>query len=62
MPFCRRCKRPVVATDSITAPVEKLLLAALVFFGGMPKTGQVKALAVVDTGIAILYLMYFAGL
>ena len=42
--------------------VEKLLLAALVFFGDMPKTGRTTALAVADTGMAVLYLMYFAGL
>jgi hypothetical protein len=46
----------------IIGSVEKLFLAALVFFGDMPKTGRTTALAVIDTGIATLYLMYFAGL
>jgi len=34
----------------------------LVFFGNMPRIARVKALAVIDTGIALLYLLYFAGL
>jgi hypothetical protein len=46
----------------VVGTVEKLFFAGLVFFGDMPKTPRVKALAVIDTGIAVLYLMYFAGL
>ncbi|MGO9567328.1 MAG: hypothetical protein ACLP5H_07300 [Desulfomonilaceae bacterium] len=46
----------------VIGAVEKLFFAGLVFFGEMPGTARVKALAVADTGIAILYLMYFAGL
>jgi hypothetical protein len=52
----------VRGASMIVASVEKLFLAALIFFGDMPKTVRVKALAVIDTSIAVLYLMYFAGL
>ncbi len=30
--------------------------------GATPTTTRVKALAVIDTGIAVLYLTYFGGL
>lgn len=46
----------------IIGSVEKLFLAGLVFFGDMPRTRRSRALAVVDTSMAVLYLMYFAGL
>ncbi len=55
--------QPSVRVPSmIVGTVEKLFFAGLVFFGDMPRTARVKALAVADTGIAVLYLMYFTGL
>ena len=55
--------QPSVRVPSmVIGTVEKLFFAGLVFFGDMPRTTRVKALAVIDTGIAVLYLMYFAGL
>ncbi len=46
----------------VVGTVEKLFFAGLVFFCDMPKTALLKALAVIDTGIAVFYLTYFAGL
>jgi len=55
--------QPSVRVPSmVIGTVEKLFLAGLVFFGYMPKTGRTTALAVADTSMAFLYLMYFAGL
>jgi hypothetical protein len=46
----------------IIGAVEKLIFAGLVFLGDTPKTARAKPMAVMDAGIAVLYLMYFAGL
>jgi hypothetical protein len=55
--------QPSVRVPSmVIATVEKLFFAGLVFFGNMPMSAPTKALAVGDTGIALLYLLYFAGL
>ncbi|MGO9117422.1 MAG: hypothetical protein ACLQPD_07380 [Desulfomonilaceae bacterium] len=55
-------QRSVRVPSMIVGTVEKLFFAGLVFFGEMPRTARIKAFAVIDTGIAVLYLMYFAGL
>ncbi len=55
--------QPSVRVPSmIIGTVEKLFFAGLIFFGNVPMTAPTKALAVIDTGIAVLYLLYFAGL
>jgi len=46
----------------VIAAVEKLFFAGLVFCGDTPRTGRLKALAGTDAGIAVLYVMYLAGL
>ncbi len=46
----------------VVGTVEKLFFAGLVFFSDVPRTAPLKTLAVIDTGIAVLYLTYFAGL
>lgn len=54
---------PCVRVPSmVIGTVEKLFFAGLIFFGNMPITAPAKALAVGDTGIAVIFLMYFAGL
>jgi hypothetical protein len=52
----------VRAPAMIIGAVEKLIFAGLVFLGDMPKNAGVKPMAVMDSGIAVLYLMHFAGL
>jgi hypothetical protein len=55
--------QPSVRVPSmVIATVEKVFFAALVFFGDIPRTVRVMALALIDTGIAVLYLMCLAGL
>ena len=55
--------QPSVRVPSmVIGTVEKLFFAGLVFFGDMPKTRRTTALAVADTSMAVLYLMYFVGL
>ena len=55
--------QPSVRVPSmVIGTVEKLFFAGLIFFGDMPKTGRTMAFAVIDASIAVLYLMYFAGL
>ena len=55
--------QPSVRVPSmVIGTVEKLFFAGLVFFADMPRTAPLKALAFIDTCIAVLYLTYFAGL
>jgi hypothetical protein len=55
--------QPSVRVPSmVIGAIEKLFFAGVIFFGDMPRTARATALAVVDAIIAVLYLMYFAGL
>ncbi len=55
--------QPSIRVPSLViGTVEKLFFAGLVFFGDLPSTARAMPLAAMDAGIAVLYLMYFAGL
>jgi hypothetical protein len=46
----------------VMAGVEKIVLAGLVFFGPLKRTTLVTMIAAIDTGFAVLYVLFFAGL